>query len=122
MGIYDDITNDVSAAFDTDLADAAISVTITKYERGQYNPATGLVEGEITNQQVTRGVYTGNWQYEVYNSPIEPTDETFLMLQSEIDFEPDIGSTIESVERGTSRIIEIRKDPVNSIYEFRISF
>jgi hypothetical protein len=122
MGLYDDIINDVANAFDTDLADAVVSVTVTQYQRGTYDPTSGNPNATILNQQTTRGVYTGNWQYEVYNSSVEPIDEMFLMLQSEISFEPDIGTVIESTVRGKSRILEIRKDPVNATYEFRIRF
>jgi hypothetical protein len=122
MGLYDDIDTDIKAAFDTDLADAVFDVTITQYQRGTYDPTTGQATQAPINSQVTRGVYTGNWTYEVYNSPVEPLDEMFIMLQSEIDFEPDVSCTIESTERGLSRVLEVRKDPVNATYELRLRF
>lgn len=121
MSERDDIISDIRSAFDTDLADAVVQVTITKYDNTKFTPSTGTVTKTIVNTQTIDGVFTGQWKYEVFNANAEPNDETLLILQDDLSFTPEIACMISS-NRGISRVIEVRSDPMRVTWELRIRY
>lgn len=121
MGTRSEIIADIQEAFNTDLADAIFELTVTNYDNGTYDTTTGETAGTTSQQTTSRGAYIGRWKYEVFNTPIEPDDEMLLILQDELSIVPIIGTVIES-SQGISRVVEIRKDPMNVTYELRIRY
>lgn len=116
-----EIVADLREAFETDLADAVVGVTITKYDTQSYDPLTGEPTQTLLASMTIPGIFTGQWQYEVFNANVEPNDETLLILQDDTSFKPEIGNIITS-NRGKTRIIEIKSDPMNVTYELRVRF
>lgn len=121
MSERDEIIADIRDAFNNELADAVALVTITKYDTNEFDPTTGTVTQTVVNTQTVQGVFTGQWKYEVFNANIEPNDETLLILQDDLHFKPDIACMVSST-RGLTRIIEVRSDPMNVTWEFRVSY
>lgn len=121
MSERDEIILDIQEAFSTDLADAVTGVTIAKYDSQDFDPATGTVDQILVASATVRGVFTGQWQYEVFNTNAAPNDETLLILQDDLLFKPEIGDLVTS-NRGMTRIIEIKSDPMNVTWELRVRF
>lgn len=119
MGTRDDIVADIKEAFDDDLSDAVVSVTLTLYTRGEYDTATGIAGQTVLHQEMTRGIFSDQWQWEVFNLPSEPNSDTLIILQDELSFRPDIGTLVDSV-RGKTRIIDVRSDPMNVIWQCKV--
>lgn len=121
MSERSEIVYDLRQAFETDLMDAVILVTIDRYDTDKFDPVTGTVEQELVSTMTVPGIFTGQWQYEVFNTNAEPNDETLLILQDDTTFAPKISDIITS-SRGKTRIIEIKSDPMNVTWELRVRF
>lgn len=121
MSERSEIVAEIRNAFITDLADAVTTVTITKYDTSAYDVTTSTVSQEVIASQSVKGVFTGQWKYEVFNANIEPNDETLLILQDDLSFKPDIACIVDS-SRGKTRIIDFKSDPMNVTWELRVRF
>lgn len=117
-----EIVAELRDAFATDLADAVRRITFTKPVAQAYDPETSTFEPiDSESTEEVDGIFTGQWQYEVFNSPSEPNDETLLILQDDITFRPAIGTLIES-SRGKTRVVDVRSDPMDVTWELRVRF
>lgn len=121
MSERDEIIEELRLAFDTDLIDTVVRVTITKYDTNDFTPSTASFTKVPVASQTIDGIFTGHWQYEVFNANAEPNDETLLILQDDLSFKPEIACMVESL-RGLSRVIEVRSDPMRVTWELRIRY
>lgn len=120
-GERDELNRELIAAFDSDLSDAVKEITVTNYSEDTFDPVTGDVGKTILAQSITRGIFISRWDYEVFSSNIEPEDRGLLILQNELTLTPEIGTIIEW-ESNTSRVVEVREDPMNVTWELRIRY
>jgi len=120
-----EIIAELREAFAGDLADAVRRIKFTKLIAQAYDPETSTFEpvdeDDENPPEEVDGIFTGQWQYEVFNSPAEPNDETLLILQDDLTFRPPIGTLIES-SRGKTRVVDVRSDPMDVTWELRVRF
>ena len=93
MGLRADVQTGIAAAFDSALADAVRSFTLTRVTGTDYDPLTGE-ETQTTETFQGRGVFGGFKTEQVDNEHILATDEKLTVLQSEISTDPEIGDDI----------------------------
>ena len=132
MSERDDIYAELKEAFDTDLADGIFDLTLTNYADEMYNPSTGIVEKVASESATTRGIFSSDWKYEVFNSNIEPDDEKLIILQAELSLTPSIGTEVLVSDKvhtdgtlksqRTTRVVEVVEDPFNVTWELRVRF
>lgn len=123
MSTKSEIIADLTEAFnsDDDLGESVVELVFNIYSKETYDTLTGETTKTLLETTDSRGIFTGSWKYEVFNNPIEPLDETLLVLQNELDLVPVIGMEVVSY-RGTTRVTEIRQDPMNITWEFKVRF
>ena len=132
MSERDDIYAELKEAFDTDLADGVFDLTLTNYADEMYNPSTGIVEKVASESATTRGIFSSDWKYEVFNSNIEPDDEKLIILQAELSLTPSIGTEVLVSDKvhtdgtlksqRTTGVVEVVEDPFNVTWELRVRF
>ena len=123
MGLKDEITADIADAFDTDLSDAVVSVTVSHYSRTQsdYDPSTGDVTRTFDSFTI-RGVFYEEAKIEQIESGALPDMKNFLVLQSELaltTFPIEIG---DRITYGTEiyTVYKIHEDPVNATFIYKL--
>ena len=114
MGLREDITNEVAAAFDTDLADAAKSFIHRSIE-SSYDPSTGVARIILESQ--SRGVFDSYSKEELVDGSILPTDVALTVLQSEMENILKIDDEVIRVDTNINyKVIGFSKDPVDATF------
>lgn len=119
MGLRDEITADIAAAFDADLADAVSEFTGSRFEpSGPPDPISQTQPGQRIAYS-GRGVFGGFGVQVSEALGILRTDIKLTALQSEVSGQPKIDDTIE---RGGARyrIINVGQDPAGASYSLQI--
>lgn len=83
MGIYDDITKDVSAAFDTDLADAVVPFVYRERITGDLDPTTGIYASTYEDED-SRGVVLELSADNIKQFGADSTSFKLLLLNEEL--------------------------------------
>jgi len=111
----DELTAELAAAFDTDLADAVSSFTGSRViGHGPYDPVTET-RPTITENYSGRGVF-GSFEIGIIDGvQILRTDVKLTALQAEVTKTPKVDDTIE--QGGTSyKVIHVGKDAVDATW------
>lgn len=119
MSLRDEITAEVAAAFDTDLADAVSHFTGSRFEpSGPPDPINQTQPGE-TITYTGRGVFGsfGIQASEALNIP--RTDIKLTALQAEVTGQPRIDDDIER-DGVTYRVIHVGQDPAGATWTLQI--
>jgi len=114
MGLRTDLQNDLSEAFDDDLADAVKAFTLFKIPR-VYNPTTGIsVPGTAVTESL-RGILSPYSSREVTrsNGSINNTDIKCFLLLNEVINSIEIGDMIE-ISSIKYEIIDKKLDPADA--------
>lgn len=119
MGLRDEITADIAAAFDDDLADAVSEFTGSRFEpSGPPDPISQTQPGQ-TITYTGRGVF-GGFGIQVSEAlNILRTDIKLTCLQSELTSTPKVDDTIE---RGGQKfkVVNVAADPASVSYSLQI--
>lgn len=119
MALRDEITADIAAAFDDDLADAVSGFTGSRFEpSGPADPISQTQPGQ-TITYTGRGVF-GSFGIQVSEAlNILRTDIKLTCLQAEVTNRPKVDDTIE---RGRERykIINVGQDPAMASWTLQI--
>lgn len=113
MGLKNDLYNSIVEAFDGELSDAVIAMTLRKNNE-TFDPADNSVSLSILDYN-TRGITTVYEESEINNNSIQPNDIKIILLQAELEAVPQIDDEIIS-EDGTFKIVNVMKDPSNTIW------
>lgn len=119
MSLRDEITAEVAAAFDTDLADAVSHFTGSRFEpSGPPDPINQTQPGE-TITYTGRGVF-GSFGIQVSEAlNIPRTDIKLTALQAEVTGQPKIDDDI--LRYGVKyRVIHVSADPANATHVLQI--
>lgn len=119
MSLRDEITAEVAAAFDTDLADAVSEFTGSRFEpSGPPDPINQTQPGE-TITYTGRGVF-GSFGIQVSEAlNIPRTDIKLTALQAEVTGQPKIDDDI--LRDGVKyRVIHVSADPANVTHVLQI--
>jgi len=119
MGMREEIQTEVGLAFDTDLVDAAVAITLTNNPRGGYDTSSGGITPPITPVEPieSRAIFAQYSELEIFNSSIEPNDCKIVILCNEISERPRIGNIItRTSDERTFRIIAVSTDPAGVAY------
>lgn len=120
MGLTSDAQSALSEAFDSDLADAVRSFTLTQYTKGTYDTDTGDPAATSTTYN-SRGVFDSYTQPEILNSEVEPTDVKLIVLQNELGTTPAIANQVQNLSTlKLFRVVNVAKDPANVAWELQI--
>ncbi len=112
MGLREEIQTEIGLAFDEDLADAAVNITLTQNSRDGYDTSSGKTTPVTTNDYDSRAVFGEYSDLEIFNSSIEPTDSKVLILANELEVAPRIGDLItRETDSRVFRIIAVAQDP-----------
>lgn len=119
MSLRDEITAEVAAAFDTDLADAVSHFTGSRFEpSGPPDPIDQTQPGE-TITYTGRGVF-GSFGIQVSEAlNIPRTDIKLTALQAEVSGQPKIDDDIER-DGVKYRVIHVSADPANVTHVLQI--
>lgn len=117
MGMQEDLLNELSQAFDTDLSDAVNEFTgYREGEQGAYDP----IADEYTNQPPVnytgRGVFSNFDIRLIDEAKVLSTDKQLLILQNEVTEEPKIGDLIDDQYRVHNKTM----DPVSATYRLHL--
>ena len=82
MGLYDDITADISEAFDGDLNDAVKSISVIAIGAPVYDPVAGT-NTPINTPYTTRGVVTSLSEEDIKDDQTLMNGVSLLILDSE---------------------------------------
>lgn len=114
MGLRDDLSADIAAAFDTDLADAVRSFTASHPGQSAYDPATGTMTA--TDEPYTgRGVFSGYRLDQIDGTLIQATDLQLLALQTEVTRAPEMGDTLDGMQ-----VVRVEQDPVGATWRVQL--
>lgn len=114
MGLREDLTADLAAAFSGDLADAVTEFQAEHREPGGYDPVTGTT-GETVIPYSGRGVF-GTYSHQLVDGTnILATDEELVALQAEVIRAPVIGDTIA----GRS-VVRVQQDPAGATWRIQL--
>jgi len=120
MGLLAELQTEIKDAFDNDLEDAVVSVTLRHKDKTAtvYDPVTGLSTDSTTDYE-TRGVFYEYSTLERFNTHIEPNDVKFIILANEVSIVPAVR---DSIINGTKvyRVIGFVQDPVIATYELQL--
>lgn len=105
--MYDDITNEIAEAFNTDLADAVTEFKGVRFAKGNYDPITGKSDDQIINYS-GRGVFGSYAINLIDGDAILATDQKLTVLQAEVTDLPKINDSINGY-----KVIHIGRDPAN---------
>lgn len=119
MSLRDEITAEVAAAFDTDLADAVSHFTGSRFEpSGPPDPINQTQPGEWVTYS-GRGVF-GSFGIQVSEAlNIPRTDIKLTALQAEVTGQPKIDDDIER-DGVTYRVIHVGQDPAGATWTLQI--
>ena len=115
MSLRAELTAEVAAAFDTDLADA-----VTQFEgkrvvgQGPYDPVTET-RPEITETYTGRGVFSGFKQSLIDGVLIMATDKRLTALQAEVTDTPKMGDIINGM-----KVLNVGQDPTRSVWKLHL--
>ncbi|AQS50549.1 hypothetical protein PAEH1_01475 [Paenalcaligenes hominis] len=115
MSLRAELTAEVAAAFDTDLADA-----VTAFEgkrvvgQGPYDPVTET-RPEIVETYTGRGVFSGFKQSLVDGVLVMATDEQLTALQAEVTDTPKMGDAINGMT-----VLNVGQDPVSATWKLHL--
>ncbi|CAK7070171.1 MAG: hypothetical protein KER_03083 [Kerstersia gyiorum] len=119
MGLRDEITADIAAAFDADLADAVSTFTGSRFEpSGPADPISQTQPGS-TVTYTGRGVFGGYGVDVVDGISILRTDTKLTALQAEVTGTPKVD---DDVVRGDQqfKVISIGADPAAVSYSIQL--
>lgn len=115
MGLRDEITADIAAAFDSDLADAIQSFRGMRYELfGPYDPITQQ-QTKVETPYEGRGVFGGYSDSVIDGIQILKTDVKLTALQAEVTDIPMIDDFINDM-----KVITVGKDPAGVTWEIQL--
>lgn len=115
MSLRAELTAEVAAAFDTDLADA-----VSQFEgkrvigTGPPDPITET-RPEIIETYAGRGVFSGYRQSLVDGVLIMATDKRLTALQAEVTDTPKMGDVINGM-----RVLDVAQDPVAATWRLHL--
>lgn len=107
MGLFEEITNELSDAFDNDLADAVGSFEGKRAVKDNYDPVTGLSNNTEINYK-GRGVFGSYSAMLIDGKSILAADKKLTALQAEVTAIPQINDNINGY-----KVISVSKDPVS---------
>ena len=112
MGLYDEISADIKAAFDTDLSDAVTQFEAFREVKGQATIDDWLTN-TVSNTDTTltyggRGVFGGYSEIEIDNQSIMANDVKLTCLQDEVSQVPWLDDIINGY-----RVVAIQQDPAS---------
>jgi hypothetical protein len=114
MGLRDDLSADIAAAFDSDLADAVRPFTASHPGQSAYDPSTGTMTA--TDEPYTgRGVFSGYRLDQIDGALIQSTDLQLLALQSEVTRAPEMGDTLDGMQ-----VVRVSQDPAGATWSVQL--
>jgi hypothetical protein len=114
MGLRDDLSADIAAAFDTDLSDAVRAFTASHADEAVYDPETG----EMTATDLPyegRGVFSGYRLDQIDGTLIQATDLQLLALQTEVTRAPEMGDTLDGMQ-----VVRVEQDPAGATWSVQL--
>lgn len=114
MGIYADIQEEVTKAMDTDLADAAVPLTLIQVYSEEYNTTTGTPR-TINIETETRGFVVPIDTSKIDGEAIKVGDVQFLILDSMLHELPEIDDVIHHGGEDY-KIVSINKDSAEATW------
>lgn len=120
MSERSEMVADFKSAFDTDLLEATTEITVVRYSRDAYDTETGSSENTVLNTEITRGIFSGPWVEEKpAGLPIQPDDETLLIIKDELSFVPDVGTEIQTTTQ-TFKVLQVVLDSFTVMWQLRV--
>ena len=107
MGLKNEITADITNAFDTDLSDAVTEFTAIRRVHSANDWAINDNTGK-DEEYKGRGVFGSYNAYEIGGQTVAVHDVKLTCLQSEVDKAPMIDDVINDM-----RVLNVSKDPAN---------
>ena len=112
MGLHDEISADIKAAFDIDLSDAVTQFEAFREVKGQATVDDWLTN-TVSNTDTTltyggRGVFGGYSEIEIDNQSIMANDVKLVCLQDEVSQVPKLDDIINGY-----RVVAIQQDPAS---------
>ncbi|WP_038342158.1 hypothetical protein [Acinetobacter sp. A47] len=115
MGLREELQADLAEAFDEDLADAVHEFTCERIIKKNFDPVHETYDEEKISYS-GRGILFGRYKsYEIANLGIPAIDNKATVLQNEVSATPAIND-IWIVNGYSYRVVNISKDPVNTIW------
>lgn len=115
MGLYDELTEEIAAAFDDDLADAVSTFAGVQIVKGNYDPITNSSNDTVINYS-GRGVFS-DYDYKLVDGEsILATDKNLIALQAEVSDIPKVDDTIDNI----FKVISVKSDPVNATWNIQL--
>lgn len=114
MGLRDDLTADLTEAFDEDLADAVAVFEAEHREEGAYDPITGTKVDTVIPYS-GRGVIGSYAHALIDGTNILATDEKLIALQAEVTRTPAIGDTVAG-----RQVIRVQQDPAGASWQLQL--
>ena len=119
MGIRDELTAEVAAAFDTDLADAVKPFTGIRTVQGEPSIEDILTNTVGSNSTIInysgRGVFGSYKELEVDNESIMANDVKLTALQSEVTTRPQLDDVINGYQ-----VVAVNQDPVSVTFTIQL--
>jgi len=121
MGMRDEITAELAAAFDAEdeLGDTVTVFVAARVVPGEYDPETGTSDATLTYGG--RGIFSGYKAAEIDGSRILATDTKLLVLKAEVvslpgvPVAPQIGDLIAG-----QRAMNVGKDPAGATWTIQL--
>lgn len=114
MGLNQEISHDITNAFDTDLADAVTPFTaIRQIKTDDDWLLNGNSHTEITYQG--RGVFGGYGEIEIDNQSIMANDVKLICLQQELTDTPRLDDVINGYQ-----VVAVKKDPADVSFTMQL--
>lgn len=112
--MYDDITNEIAEAFNTDLADAVSSFVAKREITENYNPSTGDVEEGVFSYS-GRGIFSSYSLKDIDGTLVLQNDQKLIALQADVTAIPEKGDIVNGLT-----VISISKDPANTTWTIQL--
>lgn len=114
MGLRDELSADIAAAFDTDLADAVRPFEASHPGESAYDPATGTM-APAEQPYSGRGVFSGYRLDQIDGTLIQATDQQLIALQTEVTQAPVVGDTLAGMIA-----VRVEADPVGATWRVQL--
>ena len=119
MGLRDELQEDITEAFNEDLADAVQQFTCERIIKTEWDPLTETHK-TIKENYSGRGVLFGSYsQYEIKTLGVLATDKKAVVLQNEVTMTPQIDDEWFT-HLGKFRVMHIQQDPVETIWKCQL--
>jgi hypothetical protein len=120
MGARDELTAELAAAFDADLADAVRPLTYvsTDLAGGVYDPSTSTLTGRSDRSVSTRGVVS-QANASSATPPQEWYDVEALIIAAELSVTPKVGDTFIDPNLGKIEVVGFALDPFSAVWTLK---